>query len=88
MSGRKNKHLRKIAREMSQGAINEMVANTNDVILAMQQNWPREDKLEFCKWFLDGEMPEWMSVKEPADPAQLEFDFEGGHDDARGEGQG
>lgn len=91
MSGRKNKAMRKVAKEMTEELIPQLANNTNQVIMEMQATWPHEDKVQFCRWFLGLESEEALMQELMGggpgldelvdDPNQLEFDFGGGDDD-------
>lgn len=85
MSGRRDKAMRKVAKEMADKLIPELAQNTNEVIMEMQATWPHEDKVQFCRWFLGLDSTEALMQELMGggpgldelidDPNQLEFDF-------------
>ena len=86
MSSKQDKKLRKIAKQITQQAVVDLVGNTYDVITEMKENWSFEERAEFCEWFLHGTEPTWVGLAEP-DDRQLEFDFmKEAENDTRGQG--
>ena len=78
MSQRKDKAMRKVAKDMTAKLIPEMANNTMEVMQQMQETWPMEEKLQWCRWFLGLENIEDMIpelAEQSADPAQMELDF-------------
>jgi hypothetical protein len=75
----------KIAKD-SAPAIAKLVSDTNTVIKEMKENWSMEERIGFCKWFLDvatvEQLAETMGMvpKAGTDPAQEEMDFTGEHE--------
>jgi hypothetical protein len=52
MSQKKDKNMRKVAKDMAAKLIPEMANNTMEVMQQMQETWPMEEKVQWCRWFL------------------------------------
>lgn len=53
MSGRRDKAMRNVAKKMTDELIPQLANNTQAVIVEMREHWPHEDKIQFCRWFLE-----------------------------------
>lgn len=53
MSQRKDKAMRKVAKNMADELIPELAANTMSVIQGMKDSWAYDEKVQWCRWFLE-----------------------------------
>jgi hypothetical protein len=77
MSQKKDKNMRKVAKDMTEKLIPQMANNTMEVMTQMKETWPLEEKVQWCRWFLGLEDLENLipEFDEP-NPNQLELSLE------------